>query len=65
MPPFHSPLGSQCSNEQKMCLIEKEKVTKVKSSVTELKRKKTFASYISDKRLITGLYRELKTLNSQ
>jgi hypothetical protein len=38
-------------------------VTKLKRLPTEWK--KIFASYISDKELITGSYRELKTLNFQ
>jgi hypothetical protein len=42
----------------------------VKETVTRLKRKlieweKIFASYISDKRLITRIYRELEKLNTQ
>jgi hypothetical protein len=38
-------------------------VTRLKRQPTEWK--KIFASYISDKELITGKYRELKKLNSQ
>jgi hypothetical protein len=37
-------------------------VSKLKRSPTEWQ--KTFASYTSDKRLITRIYRELKKLNS-
>jgi hypothetical protein len=38
-------------------------VSKLKKPPTE--RKKIFASYASDKGLITRIYRELKILNSQ
>jgi hypothetical protein len=41
----------------------KEVVSKLKRPPT--KREKIFASYTSDKRLITSIYRELKKLNSQ
>jgi hypothetical protein len=41
----------------------KEKVTKLKRLLTEWE--KIFASYTSDKRLITRISRELKKLNSQ
>jgi hypothetical protein len=41
----------------------KEMVSKLKRLPTEWE--KTFASYISDKGLITRIYRELKKLNSQ
>jgi hypothetical protein len=40
----------------------KEMVSKLKRPPTELE--KTFASYASDKGLITRIYRELKKLNS-
>jgi hypothetical protein len=40
----------------------KEIVSKLKRPPTEWE--KTFASYTSDKGLITSIYRELKTLNS-
>jgi hypothetical protein len=40
----------------------KEMVSKLKISPTE--QEKIFASYVSDKGLITRIYRELKKLNS-
>jgi hypothetical protein len=40
----------------------KEKVSKLKTPCKE--REKIFASYISDKGKVTGIYRELKKLNS-
>jgi hypothetical protein len=40
----------------------KEMVSKLKRPPTE--RKKIFASYTSDKGLITRMYRELKNINS-
>jgi hypothetical protein len=42
--------------------ITKEMVSKLKRTLTE--REKIFASYASDKGLITRIYRELKKLNS-
>jgi hypothetical protein len=49
---------------------EVRKLMYIKKMVSKLKRlptewEKTFASYISDKGLITRIYRELKKLNSQ
>jgi phenylalanyl-tRNA synthetase alpha subunit len=41
----------------------KEMVSKLKKPPTEME--KIFASYISDKGMITRIYRELKKLNSQ
>jgi hypothetical protein len=46
----------------KMLLHNKRNVSKLKRPPTEWK--KTFASYTSDKGLITRIYRELKKLNS-
>jgi hypothetical protein len=46
----------------KKLLHKKEMVSKLKSPPTEWE--KIFASYISDKGLITRIYRELKKLNS-
>jgi hypothetical protein len=43
--------------------MTKEMFTRLKRQPTEWE--KTFASYTSDKRLITRIYRELKKLNSQ
>jgi hypothetical protein len=43
--------------------ITKEKVSKLKRSPTEWE--KIFASYTSDKKLITRIHKELKKLNSQ
>jgi hypothetical protein len=43
--------------------ITKEMVSKLKRPPTE--KEKIFASYTSDKELITRIYRELKRLNSQ
>jgi hypothetical protein len=48
--------------EIKKILHNKEKVSKLKRSLTEWE--KIFASYTSDKVLITRIYRELKKLNS-
>jgi hypothetical protein len=46
----------------KKLLHKKEMISKVKRSPTEWE--KIFASYTSDKGLITRIYRELKKLNS-
>jgi hypothetical protein len=46
---------------KKLC-TKKEMVSKLKNPPTEWE--KTFASYTSDKRLISRIYRELKKLNS-
>jgi DNA-directed RNA polymerase alpha subunit len=47
----------------KVFCTTKEMVTRLKRQPTEWE--KTFASCVSDKELITRLYRELKKLNSQ
>jgi hypothetical protein len=49
-------------HEVKNFCTTKEIVSKLKRLPTEWE--KTFAGYISDKRLITRIYRELKKLNS-
>jgi hypothetical protein len=46
----------------KIFCTTKEMVSQLKKSSTE--REKIFASYTSDKGLITRIYRELKKLNS-
>jgi hypothetical protein len=48
-------------HEIKKLLTAKEMVSKLKRPPTE--REKIFASYTSDKGLITRIYRELKKLN--
>jgi hypothetical protein len=53
-PPFVREMLDFCT--------KKEMVSKLKRLPTE--REKIFASYTSDKRLITRIYRELKKLNS-
>jgi hypothetical protein len=50
-----------CMKLKSFCTA-KEKVTRLKRQPTEWE--KTFASYTSDKGLITRLHRELKKLNS-
>jgi uridine kinase len=54
-PPFVREMLDFCT--------KKEMVSKLKRLPTE--REKIFASYTSDKRLITRIYRELIKLNSQ
>jgi hypothetical protein len=49
-------------NKTKKLLHKKEMVSKLKKPPTEWE--KIFANYISDKGLITRIYRELKKLNS-
>jgi tripartite-type tricarboxylate transporter receptor subunit TctC len=48
-----------------MRLYEIKKLLQTNEMVTKLKRQNIFASYTSDEGLITRIYRELKTLNSQ
>jgi hypothetical protein len=55
-------INNTASNKKSLCTT-KETVTKLKRQPTKLE--KIFASYLSDKVLITRIYRELKKLTPQ